>query len=293
MFEKVLVPVDFSEHARSAFGHGLVFAEAFGGELELVHVVEDVMQSHPPFWLGEVALAGELHREATAGAEQALKALLPTLPAAPHVRLSTHVLSGPLPGALVDYATQSHTGLIVVSTHGRTGFSRWLMGSVSERVLRSAPCPVLVARGALEGTRPELRRLLVAVDLSEHSRRALQVAGQIAQKLGARLEVLYVWAAPYYGGGQPHVGLIERIRESARLELDEFIQKSQLSADVPLEKTIVSGTASAKISERLHTESPDLLVLGSHGHSGVKRMILGSVAEATARYAPCSTLVVP
>jgi nucleotide-binding universal stress UspA family protein len=294
MFEKILVPVDFSERARSAFGHGALFAEAFGGELELTHVVEDVVLSQPSFWSGEAALAAELHRQGLVDAELAMQSLVSTLSLATSLRVSTSVLSGPLPGALLDYAKASGTSLLVVSTHGRTGFSRWLMGSVSERLLRSSPCPVLVARGGTEAAHPELRRLLVAVDLSPHSRRALEMAGRVAQTLGASLEVLYVWAAPYYGeAAQTQTGLFERIRESARTELDEFITQSQLAADVPLTRTILSGTAGAKIGEHVQATLPDLLVLGTHGHGGFKRMILGSVAEATTRYASCATLVVP
>ena len=136
--------------------------------------------------------------------------------------------------------------------------------------------------------------MLVAVDLSEHSRRALHVAGLIAQGFGASLEVLYVWAAPFYDPeSQQHAGLFERVRQSARDELDEFIGRAQLPASVALERTIVSGTATAKISDRVHETTPDLLVLGTHGHGGFKRMVLGSVAEATARYTSCATLVVP
>ena len=293
MFERILVPVDFSEQSRSAFGHGALFASAFGGALELVHVVEHVVHSHPPFWIGEGALAGELHRQGLAQAELHLKQLLPTLPVPPGTRVGTRVLSGPLPGALVDYAEESSASLIVVSTHGRTGFSRWLMGSVSERLLRQAPCPVLVARGGSEAEHPSIKHLLVAVDLSEHSHRALAAAGQIADKLGATVEVFYVWAAPYYGEGVTPAGLFERIRESARAELDEFVGQAQLPSGLALERTIVSGTATAKITERLHDRAPDLLVLGTHGHGGFKRMVLGSVAEATARYASVATLVIP
>ena len=293
MFERILLPVDFSEHSLAAFGHGALLASAFGGRLELVHVVEHVLHTHPPFWVGEAALADELHRQALTSAELTLKKLLAKLPKDAAVEVETHVLSGSLPGALVDYATESKADLIVISTHGRTGFARWLMGSVSERVLRAARCPVLVARGGSVQLRPQLGRVLVAVDLSDHSRRALHVAGQLASKFGASLEILYVWAAPFYAEAGPPGGLFERIRQSARAELGDFIASAALPVGLALEETIVSGTPSAKISERLEERPPDLLVLGTHGHGGVKRMVLGSVAEATARYAACATLVVP
>lgn len=70
MFDKILLPVDFSEHAALAFGHAGLFARTFGAQLELVHVVEQVVHSHPSFWSAEPALADELHRQSMASAER-------------------------------------------------------------------------------------------------------------------------------------------------------------------------------------------------------------------------------
>jgi nucleotide-binding universal stress UspA family protein len=171
------------------------------------------------------------------------------------------------------------------------------MGSVSERVLRVAPCSVLVVRGSsgvpAERAPEAPRRVLAAVDLSEHSRRALQVAAQVAARFGAALEVLHVWAVPFYADeGTGRAGLLDRMRDTARAELDAFIDQSALAAGVNLERSIVSGAPTAAISEHVAAAHPDLLVLGTHGYGGVKRMVLGSVAEALARYAGCATLVV-
>lgn len=293
MFEKILVPVDLSESSRSSLGHAVQFATAFGASLELVHVVELVESTNPLFWSRELALANELHSRAVRSAESSLEQLRP-LVTLPHGALVTsRVLSGSLPGTLVDHATSTGVGLIVVSTHGRTGFARWLLGSVSERLLRAAPCPVLVARGGSASGQPNLARILVAVDLSEPSRRALSVAASIAAKFGAELQVLYVWAAPFYGEGAEHCsGLFDRVREQARTELDEFVASSSAAASIDVGRTIVSGTPSAEILEWAGHTKPDLLVLGTHGRGGIKRLVLGSVAEATARYAECATLVV-
>jgi nucleotide-binding universal stress UspA family protein len=294
MFDRILVPVDFSEGAQRAFGHGALFAAAFGSTLELVHVVEHVGQANHAFWATEPALAGELHRQALASAEASMARLLPSLPVAPGTRVESRVLSGTLPATLAEHAAESHASLMVLATHGRTGLSRWLLGSVSERLLRAAPCPVLIARGGPAEGQPSLRRLLVAVDLSEHSRAALHVAGAIAERLGAELEILYAWAAPFYAAADHFdAELFERIRQSARGELDEFVASAQLPAGLAAQASIVSGTPTERIAERIQASQPDLLVLGTHGHGGFRRLVLGSVAEATVRYAPCAALVVP
>jgi nucleotide-binding universal stress UspA family protein len=293
MFEKILVPVDLSEQSRSSLGHAVLLATAFASSLELVHVVELVEPTHPPFWSRELALANELHSRAVRSAESSLAQLLPLVGPVHGASVTSRVLSGSLPGTLVDHAAASGAGLIVVSTHGRTGFARWLLGSVSERLLRAAPCPVLVARGGSASAQPRLTRILVAVDLSEPSRRALSMAASIAAKFGAELQVLYVWAAPFYGeDAEQYAGLFERVREQARTELDEFVASSGAAASIDVGRTIVSGTPSAEILEWARHTKPDLLVLGTHGRGGIKRLVLGSVAEATARYSECATLVV-
>ncbi len=192
MFRRILVPVDFSEHSALAFGHARAFAGAFGGQLELVHVVEHVVHAHPSFWSAEPALADELHTQSLSSAESMLRELIRTRAEELGPDAQGRVVSGSLPGALVDHASQAHVELIVTSTHGRTGFARWLMGSVSERLLRVAPCSVLVVRGQSPMPPPNLRRILVALDLSEQSASVLEAALAIATAFGASLEVLQV-----------------------------------------------------------------------------------------------------
>lgn len=291
MFEKIMVPVDFSEHSKLAFGHARMLASAFTSELELVHVVEQVVYSHPSFWSAEPGLADELHQQSIRSAEAVVEELARAHEGELGPGVKSRVVSGSLPGALADHAAEAGVDLIVLSTHGRTGFARWLMGSVSERLLRVAPCSVLVVRGAPPSA--SLRRVLVALDLSEHSRRALEVAARIAERLGASLEALHVWAVPFYADeGTGRAGLLDRMRETARAELDAFIDGAALPAGLSIERSVVSGSPSAAISEHVASRQPELLVLGTHGHGGVKRMVLGSVAEASARYASCATLIV-
>jgi nucleotide-binding universal stress UspA family protein len=293
MFEKIMVPVDFSEHSTLAFGHARLLASAFGAALQLVHVVEQVVHSHPSFWSAEPALADELHQQSIRSAERLVAELARSHADELGQGVEARVVSGSLPGALADDAAASGIDLIILSTHGRTGFARWLMGSVSERLLRVAPCSVLVVRGSSRAPAPTVRRVLVAVDLSEHSRRALQVAALVAERFNASLEALHVWAVPFYADeGTGRAGLLDRMRDTARAELDAFIDQSALPAALTVERSIVSGAPTAAISEHVASQHPDLLVLGTHGYGGVKRMVLGSVAEALARYAGCATLVV-
>jgi nucleotide-binding universal stress UspA family protein len=116
----------------------------------------------------------------------------------------------------------------------------------------------------------------------------------LAAKLGARLEVIYAWAAPFYGeGAAMHADLFQRIRESASAELAAFVSGVDVPSGLAIDQTVVSGPPTASICDRARESAADLLVMGSHGRSGFQRMVLGSIAESTVRYAPCATLVVP
>jgi nucleotide-binding universal stress UspA family protein len=295
MFDQIMVPVDFSQHATLAFGHAALIARAFGGELELVHVVEQVVHSHPSFWSAEPALADELHQQSLGNAESLLRDLARAHESELGPRVRQRVVSGSLPGALADHAVSSGIDLIVMTTHGRTGFARWLMGSVSERLLRVAPCSVLVVRGTSPQPNPRVASILVAVDLSDHSRLALEAAAELAGRLGAALEVLHVWHAPFFGeAGPARAGLLERMRASALTQLEAFVAACPraTAGDIAVEQSVISGSPTKAITEHVAERQPDLLVLGTHGHGGLERMVLGSVAEALARYAGCTTLII-
>jgi universal stress protein A len=142
---KILVPVDFSAHSDRAFGYATTLAQRFSAGLGLIHVVED------PFitgaWNTEVYVpnAGELLKELIANAEQRL-ATLKESAGALGLTAETAVITGRPSHAIAEYAKEGGFDLIVMGTHGRTGLSHFVMGSVAERVVRTAPCAVLTVR---------------------------------------------------------------------------------------------------------------------------------------------------
>jgi glycine betaine transporter len=148
---RILVPVDFSAYSERALEYATALAARLGASLHLLHVVEDPIATGA--WGGETAILNvtELREELLADAERRLvsycdaakRALVPVEPA---VRLGLTAIT------IVDHATSLGADLIVMGTHGRTGMSHLLMGSVAESVLRHAPCPVLTVR---EGERRE------------------------------------------------------------------------------------------------------------------------------------------
>ena len=142
---KILVPVDFSPHAERAFGYAAALARRLGAELTLVHVVEDPFATGA--WGPETYIpnAGELLQELIAGAERQLTPWKER-PAAQGLTVTTAVITGRPAQSIIEHAGSAGCDLIVMGTHGRAGLAHAVMGSVAERVLRKAPCPVLTVR---------------------------------------------------------------------------------------------------------------------------------------------------
>ena len=144
-FTKILVPLDFSPHAERAFSYATTLAQRFGASLGLVHVVED------PFVAGAwgheayVPNVDELFQGLVASAERQL-ARLKQSTIALGVTVETAVITGTPARAIVEHAKEGGFDLVVMGTHGRTGLSHVVLGSVAERVVRAAPCPVLTVR---------------------------------------------------------------------------------------------------------------------------------------------------
>jgi glycine betaine transporter len=150
----ILVPVDFSTHADQAFGYAKTIAQRFGAKLSLVHVVEDPFVTGA--WNAEMYVpdVAELLEGLIANAEQRLAALKQSA-AALGLAVDTLVLSGRPAHAIIEHAKEGGFDLIVMGTHGRTGLSHAVIGSVAERVVRKAPCPVLIVHaGEATGRKP-------------------------------------------------------------------------------------------------------------------------------------------
>jgi nucleotide-binding universal stress UspA family protein len=148
MFTRILVPTDFSEPSEAALEYAKGLAARFGASLRLVHVVEDPIvtgafgaETYVPEPIGFSAAL-------RADAEQRLATLL-TPADLGTLRATTEVLSGPSASTIVNAARELGVDLIVMGTHGRTGVVHALMGSVTERVVRSAPCPVLTVHAPI------------------------------------------------------------------------------------------------------------------------------------------------
>ena len=146
MFNRILVPTDFSDSSDAALEYARALAQKFDASLFLLHVIE------PTFTAG--AFTNEMYVPETPGMyavllKEALSKFAHRVRPSDRARYAatTEVITGPCAGTIVQYAADRDIDLIVMGTHGRTGLAHLLMGSVAEHVVRAAPCPVLTTRG--------------------------------------------------------------------------------------------------------------------------------------------------
>ncbi|MCH9651718.1 MAG: universal stress protein [Deltaproteobacteria bacterium] len=291
--QKILVPTDFSEFATAALDYAAFLAGPGSIELHILHVLE--LDGGAPYSLRSVMPDLEEHFESIEQkATDAMKSLLDDHRADAviiHRVLRRAFAAGP---AIIEYAQEEEIDLIVMGTHGRRGLRRFLLGSVAEEVVKTAPCSVLTLREQPEGGRGGLGKMLVPFDFSSDSERALEVAKELAVAYGSeRIEVLHVAPVPAaaMGSGLPvavpvHLPMAEQAREVLR-EYD--------SAGSPGKPQIVTrvleGPAAMRLVEEAEAIGTDLIVLGSHGLTGLRRFLMGSVSERVVRWADCPVLV--
>lgn len=145
-----------------------------------------------------------------------------------------------------------------------------------------------------------ISRILVPVDFSECSRRALRQAADLARRLDAAVEVLYVWEPPLYvfpellveAPGEPARTVGEYANDRAQLEMKRFVEEVLGPDPVGLRTVVESGHPYATILQWASEGAYDLIVMGTHGRSGLPHVLLGSIAEKIVRHAPCPVLTV-
>ncbi|MEO6871357.1 MAG: universal stress protein [Chthoniobacterales bacterium] len=208
-----------------------------------------------------------------------------------------HVRAGRPFAQICQLAGEMHADLITLSTQGRTGWERALLGSTTERVIRHAPCPVLVVRRLRVGRKRELKlqKIVVPVDFSERSARGLNYAIGLAQLFEAEIALLHVVRLRYdlpsivvYSNSK----LSRWAREAAETRMADLLGQTDFD-DVKVTATIKIGAAAQKICRYALTIGADLILTSTHGRTGLPHVLIGSTAEQIVRYAKSPVLVVP
>jgi nucleotide-binding universal stress UspA family protein len=301
-FRTILVGADFSALSRAAFRQACLLAGGPGARLVVLHVVEPTQPSRRPIVPGEPPIACCVEQvyfreRMPAGSEELLR------PRELQVRLRRHYEARG--GAEVEYrlecglpseeilrvAAENGADLIALGAYGRGGLHGLLMGSTAEKVLRRAPCPVLLLRlpdgGDLLGDLEQIETVLHPTDFSARSAAALDLAASIARDRGARLFVVHVVPDDSPPSG-PAEGLA--CRRLCLEKLDEV--RDRHSRGAPIEVDLRHGDPADEILAAADELGADLIVMGTHGRTGLGRVLMGSVAESVLRRARCPVLTI-
>jgi nucleotide-binding universal stress UspA family protein len=292
--KRILFADDFSECAEKALPIALALAQAWEATLHLLHVVVPYEEAR-----GLSALTEEeemrLKERMLERLEAAKQLTRRDAIAAVKTVVAVERDIAPAPGIL-DYAEEQEIDLIVMGTHGRRGFRHFLMGSVAEEVVRLARCPVITTRQQVDpwNVHPP-RRILVPVDFSEHSRTALRYGRELAAQFGGRLTVLYVieellHPAFYNTGVFSIYDVMPDVEERSKKALEEFVVRTD-GPEVPIQYRVAHGKAVREILHEAEREPADLIVMSTHGLTGLQHLLLGSVTERVVRQAPCPVWV--
>lgn len=290
-FKRIVVPTDFSSTAETAMDLASRIARESKSSLDLVTVVDSTVYAYAgyPFTA--------LSRELLTGAEVQINKVKLSA-AAKGVKVSRYVLSGNPAREIVDHAKRHDAGLIVIGTHGSGGVVRFFLGSVADRVLHEAKCPVIVTkepRGKIKHKKKKVKtfeRVLYPTDFSKTSKKALARAISLTEDFDAELFVLHVVDDSLISAHVPEERkiILKELRRHALAEMHAELP-DHLLENFHTIGAVKRGEPGKVIAAYAESHRCDLIVMGSHGRTGVKRALLGSVADKVVRRAKCPVFI--
>jgi nucleotide-binding universal stress UspA family protein len=287
---RILCPTDFSDLSKSALAQAAALARWYEAEITLLYVTPAAVMAAevayiPGPWLTpemREKLRGDLHAFAEPAREQGL-----------HVRIDLG--EGNPSTEIRDTARTGAFDLIVMGTHGRHGLESWILGSVTEAVLRASPCPVLtIAPRARLALTARFERILCPVDFSPTSERTTREAGRLAGVTQSQLVLFHVVERV---GGPPSPVPPGFDRRAYRHDVEENVRR-RLSRMRPegggdeVEEAVAWGWPDREILRAARERSAGLIVMGAHG-GPLDSTLFGSTAHKVVRRAPCPVLVLP
>jgi nucleotide-binding universal stress UspA family protein len=278
--KKILVPVDFSEFSNRAVNYAIRLSERFNARIILLHTVtlfhEDVKE--------ESLLKkyeDEIHRKFKAHKNAADKK---------GVKVESVLLRGfSAADTILDFIQEKGFDLVVMGSHGRTGIKHLLLGSVSERVVRLSPIPVLTIHHSVRKFEP--RTILIPIDFSKFSKAVAKKGIFLAQLFKAKVIFLHVveqvvhpafYAASIESIFQIDTGLKKRALEKLRAFVNEI--------KLPAQYLVAEGKSYKEIVDCANKKKADLIVMSTRGLTGLDYFLMGSTAERVVRMAECAVL---
>jgi nucleotide-binding universal stress UspA family protein len=299
--QNILVPTDFSQMSVQAIPFARQLAQRFGASIHLAHVHEFSYTAN--FVPSASPIVPFSFMPYEHDIEQAILKELESV--ADDCGMSSahcHVLTGAPPfDEICRLAQTIPADLIIMPTHGRTGLKHVFVGSTAERIVQHSSCPVLVTRGnsarSNNGSRFRMRTILVPVDFSSCSREGLRYAISFANEFGAKIILLHATYLGYIYSSEGTAmydipGLQKTARKTAERKMRELVRSVNFGV-VKSEAVFTEGSPVLDICQFAKDHDVDLIITSTHGLTGLKHVLIGSIAEQVVRHAPCSVFVVP
>jgi len=294
-FNHVLCPIDFSDTSARATTYAKAFAAWYGAALTVLYVTPVLDAVDATVGLDEATRI--LHAASHAGVLARMRDAVG--PAVEGDRTALLVAAGAVAATIVRHATALPADLLVMGTHGRSGFSRLFLGSVTERVLRTAACPVLTVPATPEAARVPpvvFNRIICGVDFSPAAMAALQWALELGRQSGGRVTVVH--AVEYLHDVTPSPFLDRELARYHQTQIDEARErlharlKDEPQTWCEVDEVVIVGRASRELLARSTNGGADLIVIGAQGAGGVELMLSGSTSQTVVRAAACPVLSV-
>jgi nucleotide-binding universal stress UspA family protein len=289
-FKKILCATDFSEQSNRTIPYGVAIAREFEARLYVCHVIDlSVLTLYGEFQIDPAGQQGRIQDEA--------EAQLARMPGLEGVSWEPLIGMGQPAAEIARIVDEKEVDLVVASTRGHSGLKRLILGSVTQRLMRILPCPLLAVQDLEEGfiTKPaagiRLKKILVGCDFSVDSHLALQHGLSLAQEFEAELHLVYVMEAPTY---PDFLTPAEQTQDMVRIDL----VKEKLDGLVPQEarhwcspKTaILRGRPYEELVAYAMTQNMDMIVMGVRGYGMVRTLFMGSTTDRVVRRSPCPVL---
>ncbi|QDG53677.1 universal stress protein [Persicimonas caeni] len=290
----VLAAIDFSKNSHAALCHAAHLARAGDGKLVVAHSV--VHADEDAFWRHLVQTPWEVPERIRKVAESRLRETVrevlddDEMPA----DVSYVVELKSAADGILAAADAHNADLLVLGSTGAGPLKNVLLGSSAEHVVRSSEIPVLTVPPEAKGE--SFHKILAPVDFSDFSRKSLELAADLARQNDAELLILHAFALPAASLAlldmQAPPESVEAYEEQKWAEFDQFIEEFDLT-DLDSSRLLRISTPSAAIDNVADEEGVDLICMGTAGHRGLKRVMLGSTAARVLRHPPCAVMTVP
>ena len=289
-FTHILCPVDFSDTSQHALDHAVAIAQRDQARLSVLYVFANLPTMDVPPLVLSPADTERLRVD--------LQRMCAHIPPAVPVDLQIRE-AGRVPPAIAAEQVSLGADLLVLGTHGRSGFQHMVLGSVTEKVIRTVKCPTLVvpprAPDAQPGAAVRHTRILCPIDFSESSMKAFAHARELADATGARLTAIAVIDIAYELRDS---AMLANVDVEAIARETESDTRRRLAALVghgakTVDAVVASGQAPVTVLEHAARLGTDLIVMGVHGRGALDLKLFGSTTHHVIRRATCPVLVIP